>query len=74
MAPLEPRLFQLQLDFIRILDFHFNFGEQKKVQTYTLVFESYLVAFCLKLTMSGALEDEWLDDGAIKIGSDEEYH
>ena len=29
---------------------------------------------CLKLTMSGALEDEWLDDGAIKIGSDEEYH
>ena len=74
LAPLEPRLFQLQLDFIRILDFHFNFGEQKKVQTYALVFESYLVAFCLKLTMSGALEDEWLDDGAIKIGSDEEYH
>jgi len=24
--------------------------------------------------MAEALEDEWLDDGAIEIGSDEEYH
>jgi hypothetical protein len=24
--------------------------------------------------LADADEDEWLDDGAVKIGSDEEYH
>ena len=28
----------------------------------------------MEQAMAEALEDEWLDDGAIKIGSDEEYH
>ena len=27
----------------------------------------------MEQAMAEALEDEWLDDGAIKIGSDEEY-
>jgi hypothetical protein len=28
----------------------------------------------MEQAMAEAQEDEWLDDGAIEIGSDEEYH